>query len=77
MKFDEENFDKFTVASLHIKSITEKRLEEKILMNCEPFVKFVKIFPRQTFALYGRFPICLPPGHPSSLWLFDTAARIL
>ena len=25
----------------------------KILMNCWKFVKFVNIFPRQKFALYG------------------------
>ena len=35
-----------------MKSITEKRLEGEILTNYWPFVKFIKIFPNQTFVLY-------------------------
>ena len=47
-------FDKFRQLyySLHMKSITEKRLEGEILTNYWPFVKFIKIFPNQTFVLY-------------------------
>ena len=41
--------------SLHTKSIPEKRLEDQILMNYWPFVKFVKIFHDQTYALYGIY----------------------
>ena len=41
--------------SLHRKSITGKRLEGNTLMNCSPFVKFVRHFHRQSFALYSVF----------------------
>ena len=53
MEFDVQNFDEFC-CSLHRKCITEKTLEGKILTNYWPFIKFVKIFPHQTFALYGN-----------------------
>ena len=49
--FDEQNFDEVIVGLL-----TGKRLEGKTLTNCWPFVKLVKVFPRQTFVLYGILP---------------------
>ena len=39
-----------------IKNIKKKRLVEKTLMNCEPFLKFVKV-SCQTFVLYGYYDL--------------------
>ena len=52
--FDEQNFYELIVGFIG-KALTGKRLEGKTLMNRWPFIKFVKFFPRQTFALYGSF----------------------
>ena len=49
--FDEQNFDELIVAFIG-KVLTGKRLEGKTLTNCSPFVKFVRLFHRQSFALY-------------------------
>ena len=51
--FDEQNFDELIVVFIG-KALTGKRLEGKTLMNRWLFVKFVKVFPHQTFALYGK-----------------------
>ena len=50
--FDEQNFDELIVGFIG-KALTGKRLEGKTLTNFWPFVKFVKVSPHQTFALYG------------------------
>ena len=55
--FDEQNFDELILGFIRIgKALTGKRVEGKTLTNRWPFVKFVKVSPHQTFALYG---ICL------------------
>ena len=50
--FDEQNFDELIIAFIR-KVLTGKGLEGKILMNRSPFVKFVKLFHRQSFTLYS------------------------
>ena len=52
-KIDKCNFDKSIVGFIG-KALTGKRLEGKTLTNHWLFVKFVKVFPHQTFALYGN-----------------------
>ena len=51
--FDEQNFDELIVAFIG-KVLTGKRLEGKTLTNHSPFVKFVRLFHRQSFVLYGN-----------------------
>ena len=51
---DEHNLDELIVGFIG-KALTGKRLEGKTLTNCWPFVKFVEVFPCQTFALYGIY----------------------
>ena len=46
------NFDELIVVFIG-KVLTGKRLEGKTLMNCLPFVKFVRLFQCQSFPLYG------------------------
>ena len=64
MKFDEQNFDEFTVVFIG-KAFREK-VRTAILINYWPFVKFVKIFPRQFCTIWYSFssPIDL------ATWLF-------
>ena len=52
--FDEQNFDELIVGFIG-KALTGKRLEGKTLTNRWPFVKFIKVSPRQTFVLYGIY----------------------
>ena len=47
-----ENFDKLIVGFIG-ETLREKSLIVKTLMNCWPFIKFVKLLHFQTFALYG------------------------
>ena len=58
-KFDKQNFDELIVAVIG-KVLTGKRLEGKTLTNHLPFVKFRRLFHRQSFALYSTwFNSCL------------------
>ena len=49
---DEQNFDELIVGFIG-KALTGKRLEGKTLTDRWPFVKFVRLFHRKSFALYG------------------------
>ena len=63
--FDEQNFDELIVSFIG-KALTGKRLEGKTLTNRWPFVKFVKVFPHQTFVLYGiQFLWAKHPRYPT------------
>ena len=49
-KFDEQNFDELIVAFIG-KVLTGKRLEGKTLTNRSPFIKFIRLFHRQSMGL--------------------------
>ena len=57
MKFDEKNFDEFTVVFIGKgEKVRRKNFDQSLTIN---FVKFVKISPCQTFALYGIEVACM------------------
>ena len=53
-KVDKQIFDKLIVTFIG-KVLTGKRLKAKTLTKHSPFVKFVRLFHRQSFALYVRY----------------------
>ena len=49
--FDEQNFDELIRKSINRENIGRENFD------CLPFVKFVRLFHRQSFALYGIYVI--------------------
>ena len=53
--FDEQNFDELIVRRLHRKSINWEKVGRENFDESLAICQFVKVFPRQTFALYGMY----------------------
>lgn len=49
---NEQTFDEL-IEGLIAETVRERSVGQKILMNCWPFIKYVKFFHPQTVALYS------------------------